>query len=193
MRKPKAPRRQENSDRPTPFKIFFVFASITTVTLGGAYVIVPVMGRALEKRGWMDEGRFYDIFARAQSLPGPQALSTALLISRELCGLPGAVAAFFGVVLPPFLAIIIVGKFIAAYGDLAEVRRFLEGAGAVVPGIVAAMILNTARRRKWNIIRICGVSALAALLILFPSESVPIVALAIPLLYLIESLWKPSK
>lgn len=193
MRKPRAPRGQENSDRPTPFKLFFVFASITTVTLGGAYVIVPVMERALEKRRWMDEGRFYDIFARAQTLPGPQALSTALLISRELCGLPGALAAFFGVVLPPFFAIILVGNLITAYGALPEVQRFLHGAGAVVPGIVAAMILNTARRRTWNAVRIIGVVVLATLLILIPSASVLIIAAALPFMYLIECLWKPSK
>jgi chromate transporter len=127
------------------------------------------------------------------NLTRPQALSTALLISRELCGLPGALAAFFAVILPPFLAIILVGNVIAVYGTLPEVQRFLEGAGAVVPGIIAAMILNTARRRIWNAARIIGVSALAALLILIPSASVLIIAAALPFMYLIERLWKQSK
>lgn len=178
------------ADRPTPLKLFLLFASVTSVTLGGGYVIVPVMGRALERRGWMDERRFYDVFARAQAFPGPQALSTSLLVSRELCGLPGAVAAFFGVVLPPFLVIILVSKLIADYDSLPAVRRFLEGAGAVVPGVVAAMIWRTARRRKWNALRIAGTAALAALLAIFPSASLAILLGGIVALYLSEALWK---
>jgi len=176
--------------RPTPLGLFLTFAGVTTVTLGGGYVIVPVMGRALEKRGWMEESRFYDIFARAQAFPGPQALSTSILVSRDLCGFPGAVAASLGVVLPPFLVIILVSKLISDYGSLPAVRGFLEGAGAVVPGVVAAMIWRTAMRRKWNVRKIAGLSALAALLILFPSASLPILLGGILVLYLTEALWK---
>lgn len=175
---------------PTPRGLFLLFAGVTTVTLGGGYVIVPVMGRALERRGWMKEGRFYDIFARAQAFPGPQALSTSILVSRELCGLPGAIAAFFGVVLPPFLVIILVSKLISEFGSLSAVRRFLEGAGAVVPGVVAAMVFRTAKRRKWSVRAVVGLAVLAALLILFPSASLPILLGGILVLYLIEALWK---
>jgi chromate transporter len=187
------PAASASADSPTPWKLFLVFASVTSVTLGGGYVIVPVMGRALEKRGWMDEGRFYDIFARAQAFPGPYALSTSILVSRELCGFRGAAAAFLGVVLPPFLAIILVGKLMAAYGSLPAVRRFLEGAGAVVPGIVAAMVWKTAARRKWSAPRLLELAAIAALLILFPQASVFILLGGIPLLYLVERTWKRSR
>jgi chromate transporter len=180
------------SGEPTPWKLFLMLASVTSVTLGGGYVIVPVMGRALEKRLWMTEERFYAVFARAQAFPGPYALSTALLVARELCGSRGALAAFFGVVLPPFLAIILVGKLMADFGSLPAVRGFLEGAGAVVPGIVAAMVWKTAKKRDWNVPRIFELAALGTLLILFPSASLPILLGGIPLLYLIESLWKRS-
>ena len=125
---------------PTPMGLFWLFAKINSVTLGGGYVIVPVMATSLEKKGWMSERDFYDLFARAQAFPGPLALSSALLSGIRLCGFPGAVAAFFGVVLPPFFALILVSGFISSYGSLPVLKRFLEGAGAVVPGIVAAMI-----------------------------------------------------
>jgi len=173
---------------PTPAGLFWMLAKINTVTLGGGYVIVPVMATSLEKRGWMDEKEFYDIFARAQAFPGPLALSTALLTSIRLCGFKGAVAAFCGVILPPFLAIILVSGILSTYGSLPAVGRFLEGAGAVVPGLVAAMIWKTAAKRAWTPVRIIETVILSALLILLPAFSLPLLLAAIAILYCIEGL-----
>ena len=184
---------KEGVPGPTPMGLFWLFAKINTVTLGGGYVIVPVMATSLEKKGWMAEKDFYDIFARAQAFPGPLALSSALLASIRLCGWEGAIAAFFGVVLPPFFALILVSGIISKYGSLPAVKRFLEGAGAVVPGLVAAMIWKTASKRAWNPLRIIETVALAATLILLPAYSLPILLLAIAVFYCIEGLCKRSK
>ena len=173
--------------------LFRTIAQINTVTLGGGYVIVPVMASSLEKRGWMNEADFYDIFAKAQAFPGPLALSTAILTSQKLCGKKGAVAAFFGVILPPFLALILVSGVIGSIGSLPAVQRFLEGAGAVVPGIVAAMLWKTAKKRKWTAAKIVETVVVTAALILFPRLSLPILLAAIAALYGIEVLCKRSK
>lgn len=175
---------------PTPWRLFWLFAWINTVTLGGGYAIVPVIGTSLQKRGWLSEDDFWDIFARAQAYPGPSALSTAMLSSIKLCGFWGAVAAFFGVVLPPFLAIILVSSLLTRYGSLPAVKRFLAGAGAVVPGLVAAMVWRTAKRRSWSTPRIVELIALTVLLILFPSLSLPILLGGIVALYVLEGPWK---
>ena len=166
-----------------------MLAWINTITLGGGYAIVPVIGAALEKRGWMTEEHFYDVFARAQAYPGPVALSTSLLVSIGLCGFRGAAAAFFGVILPPFVAIIFVSSLIGTYGSMPAVKRFLEGAGAVVPGLVAAMVFKTAKRRKWILPRAIEAGALTALLIAFPSLSLPILLVGIFIMYFLEGLW----
>ena len=184
---------RENLKGPTPAGLFWLLAKINSVTLGGGYVIVPVMATSLEKKGWMAEKDFYDIFARAQAFPGPIALSSALLVSLRLCGWRGAVAAFFGVVLPPFFALILVSGALAQIGSLPAVQRFLEGAGAVVPGLVAAMIYKTATKRAWTILRIAETIALAVVLIFLPAYSLPILLAAIAVLYCIEGPCKRSK
>jgi len=184
---------REKLKGPTPAGLFWLLAKINSVTLGGGYVIVPVMATSLEKKGWMAEKDFYDIFARAQAFPGPLALSSALLVSLRLCGWKGAVAAFSGVVLPPFLALILVSGALAKTGSLPAVQRFLEGAGAVVPGLVAAMIYKTATKRAWTILRIVETIALAVALIFLPAYSLPILLAAIAMLYCIEGPCKRSK
>lgn len=174
----------------SPLKIFFALASITFLTLGGGYVIVPVICSNFEKRGWISEERFYSIFARAQAYPGPTALNTSLLVAIELCGLKGAIAAFFGVIIPPFFAILLVSAFLSKFGSLPIVKRFLEGAGVVVPGIVAGMIWKTAKRHPWTVIRAISLAVLTLLLIVFPTANLPILLTGMFVMYCIESLWK---
>ncbi len=190
---------QQSTAKPTPWKLFKLFASITTVTLGGGYVIVPVIGNRLEKLGWMSEEDYYDLFAQAQAYPGPLALSTTLLVSIRLCGFRGAVAAFFGVILPPFIVIILVSGLLTTYGPLPAVKRFLEGAGSVVPGIVAAMAWKNGKRLmkdsagKLRLVRLLELASLTMLLVFFPRYSLPLLLGGLAILYVVEGLWKPSR
>ncbi|MDD3981841.1 MAG: chromate transporter [Spirochaetia bacterium] len=188
-------KRETKTDREKPriFELFMLLARINAITLGGGYVIVPVMASSLEKKGWMSEPEFYDIFARAQAFPGPMALNSALLVAMKLFGPKGIPAAFLGVVLPPFIALILVSGLIQRYGSLPALRRFLDGAGAVVPGLIAAMIWKNASKRSWNIPRIIETGLLAVLLILLPRFSLPLLLLAIVIFYCIEGLCKSWK
>ena len=180
----------EKQAAPTPLALFLLYCRINAVTLGGGYVIVPVMATSMDKKGWMKEAEFYDIFTHAQAFPGPIALNAAILAGKRLAGIRGAIAGFFGVILPPFLAIILVSGFLSRYGNLPEIKRFLSGAGAVVPGLVASMIWKMGKKRKWTIPRYAQTAALALVLVLFPKASLPIMLGGIAAFYCIEALCK---
>lgn len=214
---------------PTAMGLFLLYGGISAVTIGGGYAIVPVMGRALEKKGWMDEDLFQSFFARAQAFPGPIALSTAILTARNIASqsrpplpeplqlpeplrsssrtqpfhsqspLPpisptlATAAAIAGIVLPPFLALVLVGSALGTIGSLPVVVDFLHGAGATVPGLVGAMLLKTARKRKWNPPRILATLILTILLVAFPAASLPVLLGGIALGYAGEKVvasWK---
>lgn len=175
---------------PTPWRIFLELAKINAVTLGGGYVIVPIMANSFEKRGWIQEKEFYQTFSRAQVFPGPVALNTAFLVSYHLAGVSGAVAAVLGVVIPPFFALILVGGLINAYGNTVLFKRFLAGAGSVVPGLVGSMLWKTAKSRKWTVRTVLEVVVFAVLLAAFPSHAFFILAGGIILLYAGRLIWK---
>jgi len=175
-----------SSPRPSAWSLFRVFFGISAVTIGGGYAMVPVIGRALEKRGWIDEDEFYRLFARAQSFPGPLAFTTALIAGRALAGPKGAAAAGAGVVLPPFGALILVGAALGQVGELPAVQSFLAGAGATVPGLVAAMVWRIARKRSWNVLRAISTLGLAVALALLPSLTLPVFLGAVVVLYFAE-------
>lgn len=174
---------------PTPRRLFGVFFGISAVTIGGGYAMVPVMGSALEKRGWVTEAEFYELFATAQSFPGPLALTTAIVAGKRLAGTAGAAAGFVGVMLPPFAAVVAVGALMGSFGELPAVKAFLDGAGATVPGLVAAMVFKMAKGRKWLPLRVLALAAFALALILAPGASLPIFLGGVALLYLAERRW----
>ncbi len=156
------------------WQIFLMFFGISSLTIGGGYVMVPVIQRAVAKRGWLPEDEFYDLFAMAQVVPGPLALNTATFVGRRLAGFKGFAAGFLGVILPPFVAIVALAAVIGRVRHLPAVRGFLEGAYAVVPGLVAAFAVNMVRKRKWTATRAALSVAGAAALILSGSWAVPV-------------------
>ena len=153
--------------------LLWFFIGISTVTIGGGYVMVPAMQRALQKRGWVPEAEFYDLFAASQSVPGPLALNMALFVGRRLAGFAGFAAAFLGIILPPFASILAVALLIDAAADIPAVRGFLEGASAVVPGLVAALAWNMAKNRRWTVVRAVTVAAASVILVLAGRWAVP--------------------
>ena len=154
--------------------IFGFFFGISAVTIGGGYVMVPVMQRAVEKRGWITENEFYDLFATAQSIPGPLALNAAVFVGRRVAGTAGFVAAFLGILLPPFAAIIAVATILDVVGAWPPVRGFLDGAFAVVPGLTAALAFNMIRKRSWTLLRAVITVAGAVLIVAAAKWAVPV-------------------
>lgn len=177
------------SPRPGAASIFLLFFKVSALTIGGGYAMVPVIGRALEKKAWVGEKDFYALFAQAQIFPGPFALNTSLLVGARLGGAAGAIAAFFGIVLPPFGSLLLVGGLLAGIGEAPLVKAFLAGAGATVPGLVAAMLFRMAKNRAWKPHRLVALFALAILLVAFPRLAVPIFFGGLALGYLMERRW----
>jgi len=160
--------------QPGFFTLFTFFFGISAVTIGGGYVMVPVIQRAVEKRGWLAEDDFYDLFATAQSVPGPLALNTAVFVGRRLAGIRGFTAALLGILLPPFASIIALTAVLDVIGEWPVVKGFLEGAFAVVPGLTAALAFNMIKKRRWTPIRAVLTVAGALAITLSATWAVPV-------------------
>ena len=57
----------------------------------------------VERNRWVEKSDFVDLLAVAQSAPGVFAVNMAVFIGYRLRGVPGALAASFGCVLPSWL------------------------------------------------------------------------------------------
>ena len=104
--------------KPKLFEMFMSFLKIGTLLLGGGYVIVPLLNSELvDKKGWATKEDIIDFYALGQCVPGIIAANTTLFIGYKLRGKSGALAAFFWLILPPFLAIILLASFLVKISE----------------------------------------------------------------------------
>lgn len=127
--------------------LFAVFFQLGLFTFGGGYAMLPLMEREIvHKRQWVHEHDIMDVFAVAQSFPGPIAVNSATFIGYRLAGRLGALASTLGCVLPSFLVISIVAAGLSHYQDLPVVQNIFFGVRAAVTALILAAALKMGKK-----------------------------------------------
>jgi chromate transporter len=120
------------------FQMFITFFKIGAFTFGGGYAMIPIIQEeVVSKKKWIDENEFLDAIAVAQGSPGPVAVNTSIYVGYRVKGLPGALMAVLGTVLPSFFIILIIAKFFYQYRDNPILDKIFLG---IRPAIVALIL-----------------------------------------------------
>lgn len=142
-------------------KLFFSTLYLSTFTFGGGYVIVTLMKRKfVDQFHWIEENEMLDLVAIAQSAPGA--------VGYKLAGIPGAIAATIGSVLPSCILVTLIARLYLKYRSLNALRSVL---GTLRPAVVAMIasagvsILMTAFWGEGAAVTLAGILNLAAALI----------------------------
>ena len=118
--------------------LFLTFFKIGAFTFGGGYAMIPFIQREIvEKHGWITDDDSLDIFAIAESTPGPIALNSATFVGWRVAGFFGAACATIGVVLPSFAIILLISFLLTTFADIPAVQYALFGIRA---GVLALLI-----------------------------------------------------
>ena len=117
-------------------KLFLTFLEIGAVSFGGGYGMISLIREKVLLNGWLSEAEFLSFIAVSESTPGPLAVNMA----TSQGGVPGALCATLGVVLPSFFIILLIAALIHDLLKYAGVEAFLSG----VRPCVVALILSTA-------------------------------------------------
>lgn len=97
------------------------------------------------KRGWAKKSEILDVFALAQSVPGAIGVNTAVFIGSRLYGIPGAVVALLGVVIPSILIILIIAQFFVQFQTNMFVANAFSGVRSAVIGLLAVAAVRVAK------------------------------------------------
>jgi chromate transporter len=129
------------------WQIFSSFFKIGAFTIGGGYAMLPVMQRDIVDRlGWMDEQEFMETIAVTQSAPGAIAVNTAILIGKQMAGMPGVIAGCLGAVLPSFLIILAIAIFFRNILNWPPAINFFAGVRPAVVALIAHVAWKMARK-----------------------------------------------
>ena len=149
-------------------ELFIVFFKLGAFTIGGGIAMLPLLQNTLiNEKKWFTKEEFMDIVAVCQSLPGVVAINMATYVGYKKKGLIGSIVSTFGVVIPSFIMILIIAKFITSLGDNGVLMGAMAGLRAAALGMVAvAMIQLTpaAIKNKWALLAAVAAFVLIAVL-----------------------------
>lgn len=142
--------------------LFLVFGQLSLLAVGGANAVVHEMYRLIvDQHGWLNGRQFADLYAIAQSAPGPNVL-VASLIGWQLAGIPGAAVSLVGICGPSSLLAYHVSGWWQRWRERPLVKAMQRGFAPVSIGLVmgGAWMLATLANHHWAQWLLCGVCAL---------------------------------
>lgn len=120
-------------------KLFLSFFLIGATSFGGGYGMIALIQDTVLANGWLTQQEFMNFIAVSESTPGPLAINIATFIGSSQGGVPGALLATLGVILPSFLIILIIAALLQNVLKYPVVTAFLKG---IRPCIIT-MIVTT--------------------------------------------------
>lgn len=143
--------------------LFWVFFRIGLFTFGGGYAMISLIEHEIsEARGWLSQDELAEVFAIAESTPGPIAVNCATYVGYRRCGVRGGVCATLGVVLPSFLIIYAISLFYERFMAMTAVANAFRGIQAAVAFLILRVGVRMVARvpRKGLEIACCAAAAL---------------------------------
>ncbi len=137
-----------NPRQPSLAALFTSFVSIGLMSFGGG-LTAWTRREVVQRRGWMDDQQFLSGYALSQLVPGATNVNLAVFIGTQLRGLPGALAAFWGLTAVPLMIVLILGWLYLHLQGLPGGTWFstaLAGMGAVAIGLNLGTGIRLSRR-----------------------------------------------
>ena len=117
------------------WQLFLAFLQIGAFSFGGGYAAMPlIQQQVITKYGWLSANDFTDLVTISQMTPGPIAVNAATFIGNQVAGIPGALIATIGVVLPSCLFVTLLAFLSLRFRSLSPLQAILQ---ALRPAVVA--------------------------------------------------------
>lgn len=153
-------------------EIFVSFFRVGAVMFGGGYAMYPILEREMVvRRRWVSSDSMGDIFALSQVIPGLIGINSAMLVGQRLRGWRGSLAALMGMIMVPFVLILILANVFDAMIDNYWVGVFMKGLRPAIAGLLLGTALRLVKqnwRERWSVAVGIVVTVLALLLNLNP-------------------------
>ncbi|MBO4381290.1 MAG: chromate transporter [Clostridia bacterium] len=125
------------------FQLFLIFFKIGLFSFGGGYAMLALIeGEVVDKKHWLTHAELNEVFAIAESTPGPIAINTATFIGAKRLGVFGGIFATLGVVIPSFAIIVALSYVIDLVKDNKWVGFLFRGIRVGVLVLIAKAVLS---------------------------------------------------
>ena len=125
--------------------LFWEFFQTGLFAVGGGLATLPFLYSISDRYGWFTHAQIADMLAVSESTPGPIGVNMATYCGMTVAGVPGALVATLGLVLPSILIILLVASLLTRFRENRFVESVLRVLRPVSVGMVAAAVWSVVK------------------------------------------------
>lgn len=131
-------------------QLFISFLQIGAFSFGGGYAALPlIQEQVVSLHGWLSPAEFTDLITISQMTPGPIAINSATFVGTRIAGMPGAIAATLGCILPSCILVSLLAWAYLKYRRLSLVQETLLALRPAVIAMIASSGLSILATALW--------------------------------------------
>lgn len=120
-------------------ELLWSFIQIGLFSIGGGYAAVPlIQDQVVDVHPWLTMSQFTDIMTIAEMTPGPIAVNAATFAGIQVAGIPGAIVATAGCILPSCVIVMTLARIYYRFRGLKMVQGVLAGIRPAVVAMIAS-------------------------------------------------------
>lgn len=132
-------------------ELFLSFIQVGIFSIGGGYSAIPlIQNQVVEKNNWLTMTEFADIVTIAEMTPGPILINAAAFVGIRIGGVPGAIIATIGSILPSAIIVLVLAYLFKKYSDLTAVKGILSGLRPAIVALIASAGLSLLALALWE-------------------------------------------
>ena len=129
-------------------QLFLSFIQVGLFSVGGGYAAIPlIQNQVVESHSWLTMSEFTDLVTIAEMTPGPITINSATFVGIRIAGIPGALVATIGCILPSCILVTLIARLYLKYRKLDLLQGVLASLRPAVVALIAGAgvsILTTA-------------------------------------------------
>ncbi|MBQ3229110.1 MAG: chromate transporter [Clostridia bacterium] len=132
-------------------ELFLSFLQIGLFSIGGGYAAMPLIReQVVDLHGWLTMTQFGDIMTISEMTPGPIAINSATFVGTQVAGLPGAIVATLGCVMPSLVIVLALAFIYYRFKGLSIIRGILSGLRPAVVAMIASAGVSLILMAFWG-------------------------------------------
>jgi chromate transporter len=124
-------------------QLFLSFLQVGMFSIGGGYAAMPlIQAQVVTSHGWLTMNEFTDLITIAEMTPGPIAVNSSTFVGIRIAGIPGALVATFGCILPSCIIVSLLAFIYYRYKNVSALQNVLASLRPAVVALIAAAGLS---------------------------------------------------
>lgn len=109
-----------------------------------------IQDQVVTRYGWLSMAEFTDLITISQMTPGPIAVNSATFVGIRIAGIPGALVATFGCILPSCILVTAIARLYLKYRNMSVLQGVLGSLRPAVVAMIASAGISILQTAFWG-------------------------------------------